>query len=274
MTARWIAEAKARGLAGVRRGQRRVLWAPPTVYWGNLLYLWQHAHIVGNPEVEVVRVHDHSLHWLEAFPRLAELSVRASDVRFRDQRINESDFSFFGSDFTADDLASFVGERLLPSGHLAAVDADELVVNVRRGDYYSDPRFRPHYGFDQIPYLRAAAAASIEAEGAPAAILVVSDDLDWCREHLAWLQDLAPVRFGAGARTPLRDFCEVATRRRLIITNSSFSYWAAYVSNVLFGDNHASVHVPRMHRWDMFEGDAWQLDPRWRAWDVAKEPAT
>jgi hypothetical protein len=106
-------------------------------------------------------------------------------------------------------------------------------------------------------------ADSITADGPVDLLRVVSDDPGWCRlklgflaEHAARVEHLEPGR-------PHDDFRALASARRLVLANSTFSYWGAYVSNVLHGDNHAQVWAPWFHRRDIREGRAWHLDPRW-----------
>ena len=56
------------------------------------------------------------------------------------------------------------------------------------------------------------------------------------------------------AARPHEHFRALASARRLIITNSTFSYWGAYVSNVRYGDNHGLVYAPWFHRRDIDGG--------------------
>lgn len=96
----------------------------------------------------------------------------------------------------------------------------------------------------------------------PSEILVVSDDVTWCRRELAWLADLVVVRH-LDDPAPVRDFAAVAGARRMVITNSTFSYWAAHLSNLVHGDNHAEVWAPRFFDRTQNGGDSWLLDERW-----------
>ncbi|GGF51813.1 hypothetical protein GCM10011519_27300 [Marmoricola endophyticus] len=256
----------------VRRHGDPVTWTFPGVNLGNFLYLWQHAATARRAGVrESVLLQDSVEPWLEVFPALRELSRRRAQVRPWDRRVLEHDHSELGVDFTLADLDAFVHERLLSAPGFAdaverATDPGELVVNVRRGDYYSVPAFRALYGFDQDGYLRAAVAGSVAADGPPRRVRVVSDGLDWCREHLGWLEDVAPTRFGSIDEGPLGDLAQVCAATRLVITNSSFSYWGAYVSGVRSG-RPASVWAPRLHRRDINGGRAWQLHPAWQVVD-------
>jgi hypothetical protein len=254
-------------LTPIRNGDRTVLWGQPDLGFANLLYLWMVAAARrGRGEDVVVRAQPVMETWLPVLPRLRELTVEASAVRFRDRR----DLGFhqaFGADFTREDLEGFVRDYLLDSpllGDVTPTDDDgPLTVNVRRGDYYSVPRFRGLYSFDVAEYLRVAVPDSVAAHGPVGTLRVVSDDPEWCRLKLTFLAEYADRVEHLEAGRPHEDFRALASSRRLVLANSTFSYWGAHVSNVVHGDNHARVWAPWFHRRDIDGGRAWHLDPRW-----------
>ena len=69
------------------------------------------------------------------------------------------------------------------------------------------------------------------------------------------------VRRGVRTPDPLANFHAVAQASRIIGTNSTFSYWAAYVAGVIHPA--AEVVMPRFHARMAHGTDAHQLDPRW-----------
>jgi hypothetical protein len=253
-------------LTPIRNGDRTVLWARPGQGFANLLYLWMAAagrHERG--EDVLVRHADAMEPWLPVLPRLRELTVDEARIRFRDRR-DLGWYQTFATDFTRADLETFVRSYLLGSpllGDGAGYDDRQLVVNVRRGDYYSDPGFRGKYSFDVAEYLRVAVPGGIAADGAVDTLLVVSDDPDWCRLKLGFLSEYAARVEHLEAGLPHEHFRALASSRRLVLANSTFSYWGAYVSNVVHGDNHQQVWAPWFHRRDIDGGRAWQLDPQW-----------
>lgn len=266
----------------LRRGSRTVLGTYPALRVGNYLYFALHAHIRRQAGQDL-RVVDSGLgdEWLALFPGLEDLLVPAGAVRFHDRRMHipRGFLQGFGSDFTRADLAAFVSARLAASpsfrDRLAALPEaplGTLVVNVRRGDYYADEPFRRVFGFDVAPYLAQAIAAAEDAEPVRR-ILVVSDDPDWCTRTLAGL-GIAPPE-GVQARPagdPVADFVAVAGARRAVITNSTFSYWAAYVGAELHGPGHR-VWAPDFHSRDVDAGRPWQHDPRWVTFPVRPSEA-
>ena len=250
-------------LDAVRRGDRTITMTPPVgPRFGNWLYLWLGAYeqsIAGRPTL--VLEAPGMTTWLEVFPALKKLTVSRQDVRFHDRREwGESSLNQrFGVDFQRESLAGFI--RFALAAKVTPDRSGTLVVNVRRGDYYDRPELKERYGFDQIGYIRAALDRFEHVDN----VLVVSDDPVWCREELdAVLRSTAAaVRYAAPE--PVANFLAVCSASRIIGTNSTFTYWAAYVSDAVHPD--AQIVMPKFHsRLPGFE-DAYQLDPRWTAID-------
>ena len=144
----------------------------------------------------------------------------------------------------------------------ADTDDERVVVNVRRGDYF-EPSFASRYAFDQVAYLRVALDRARRMGGPVERVHVVSDDIAWCRTALGWLGDQCDLTFAADTPTPAEDFAALAGARRLVLTSSTFGYWAAHLSNGVHGDNHEHVVVPWFHDRTMWSGAAYQLNPAW-----------
>lgn len=278
----------ALALGPVRRG-RRVAWTPEFMGLGNLFQLAMWAYDgTQSGEPRWIRATPRLGPWLEVFPGLRQVVVLPQEVRFTDRRVRPwSDAArASGRDGAVPlheqvDVAAverFIRDVVLPGSvlwrDLESTPADELVVNVRRGDYYSDPKIRAKYGFDVAGFVRAAVDSSVERDGNPTRIVVISDDISWCRAALAWLVEVAPTRFAETAGA-VEDFGIVSGARRVVVSNSTFSYWGAHVGNVLHGDNHAEVWAPRFFDRSQNGGRSWLLDPRWSVveelpsgWDV------
>ena len=242
-----------------RRGDRTVILCPPAgLRLGNFLYLWLRAHrrtAAGSPTV--VRRSSAMTPWLELLPEAAALTISGDDMRFRDRREWDDTFLYqrFGVDFTRKDVRAFVRAVLAP--HIAADLSRTLVINVRRGDYYTE--FREKYAFDQVGYVREALTLFADVPR----ILIVSDDPEWCRANLEPV--LLPVASNIeyAEADPWANFSAVAGASRIIGTNSTFSYWAAYVADAIHDD--AQVVMPLFHARAPEPVRAHQLDPRWTA---------
>ena len=258
----------SRALKALRRGHRTVLWAPAEgLGFGNFLYLWLHAHVrqaVGD-DYRVLTPPPMDP-WLCLLPEVAgRLTVTRRDVSLTDRR-EWAWWSEFGSDFTREDLDAFVrdaiiGSPLVPAGR---PDPGLVTLNVRRGNYYSEPHFRKTYGFDIPAYVDMALDRATSTGGRIERILVVSDGLSWCRLELDELlhRSADVVDYVAETDSPQDNFRAVATAQRLVGTNSSFSYWGGYISNVLYGAG-SQVVMPRFHARLRDDPSAYQLDPSW-----------
>lgn len=265
-----IPTARASVLGLVRHGPA-VAWTPPWMNLGNLLYLGLWAFEgMGNDSGRRVLVHPAQAPSLAVVPHLREaLFVTRKEVRFTDRRVMPwSDPAPTRTErFEHPLLAPFVTTMLLPGSPLAAappdIDEGTMVVNVRRGDYFSVPAHRAAFGIDTRAYTLHAVKTSIWAHGLPSAILVVSDDLDWCRAQLGELADLAPTCFREGGVA--QDLAALVHAPRLVIPNSTFSYWGGYIGDVLHPGR--EVLAPRLFDRTRDDGLADQLRPHWHRID-------
>jgi hypothetical protein len=252
----------------LRKGS--VLLTYPGLGVGNYLYFLLDAYadsVAGPPS----RVLDSGFDpaWRAALPRLEPLLAGPKDVAWRRVRhIPPSFLQAYGVDFSAAELERFVREALLPTLPLPTGPTPDVVINVRRGDYYAKPDFRRLYGFDTVDYVHQALEEVGEVT-TPRWLSFVSDDPAWCAEHFRGLAGrMSKVTFGAQSPGSLGDFVEVAAARTLVLTNSTFSYWAGYTSDVLHGDDHLGTWVPDLHQRGINGDHAWQHDPQWRVLDV------
>ncbi|WP_404430584.1 alpha-1,2-fucosyltransferase [Microbacterium lacus] len=226
---------------------------------GNLLYVWLRAHsrtAAGSPTLALSA--PAMTPWLVDFPALKALTVDKGGLRFSDRREWDGEYLYqrFGLDFQRNELANFIHAALV--SHVIPLADDTLVINVRRGDYYTDHRAK--YEFDQAGYI----GAALDHVGEASEIRVVSDDPAWCREQLGGLFRDRIARVIYDDANPLENLLTVAGASRIIGANSTFSYWGAYIADVVH--EHTIVVMPRFHgRMGAGRTDAHQLDPRWVA---------
>lgn len=256
----------------VRRGRRTVLWTQPTAHLGNFLYDWMHAYDQRQRGADVLCLRTPPMdRWLPVVgPAARELLVEPGDVRLTDRR-EKGLHNEFGPHFDATTLTRFIEGFLEPTGIVDAdrvpahlrVTREDLVVNVRRGDYVTNEVNWRNYGFDVDDYLRVALARSRDVGGPVRRILVVSDGIDWCRSHLGWLAEhCEELAFEDTGQPPEVHLALLANAPRLVLANSTFSYWGGYVSAWRSG-RPQDVVAPWFHVRTDLGGAAWQLDPRW-----------
>lgn len=94
-------------------------------------------------------------------------------------------------------------------------------IHIRRGDYVSRRRGRkriwPTHGFEYVNKARTHVDSSI--------FLVSSDDISWCKRNLPKDMDVLYVDESPEASMYAMSLCE-----HNIISNSSFSWWSAYLN--------------------------------------------
>lgn len=269
-----LSRAKSAILALVRRGDP-VTWTPTWMGFGNVLYLWMQAwneresgsgrRVLDTPGMET---------WIETFPRLRGegLTIAPSQVPFTARRDMPWKSNLGAAAYTSEQLYEFIRHFILSAPLFTeARDVDReltkdrcLVVNVRRGDYYSNPKFESEFGFDQIAFLRAVIPQAVGQYDATDRIHVVSDGITWCQQNLNWLNEYAGrVTYASPGESPQQNLLTVASARRLVMTNSTFSYWCGYISGVIHGDNHSSIWAPAFFARFEEGGRSKQLDERW-----------
>lgn len=256
----------ARVLGVVRRRSNIDVNLPPAsgIGLGNMLtyWFWAHKRRAEGTEAFVART-DAMLPWLDVFPALRELLIERSDIPFSAQRRHEMRQEFNETERALQE--EFIQRYLLSSPLWPTTPPTEpevVTVNVRRGDYYSEPHWRALYGFDIAAYVRLALEGSLQ-QGAIRTVRVVSDGPDWCRENLDFLADYGKLEFQSPSDGPTENLLQLSSASRLVLANSSFSYWAAHMSNVWHQGGHEFTWAPWFHRRDFLDGAAWQLDPRW-----------
>lgn len=256
----------ARALGPLRARSNVDINIPPTsgIGLGNMLtyWFWAHRRREAGARAFVIRT-DAMEPWLDIFPALRGLLMERSAIPFNAQRRHEMLQEFKESERIQQEC--FIRQYLLSSPMWPRTPPDEkgvVTVNVRRGDYYSEPEWKALYGFDIPSYVRVAIEGA-EQQSPIEAVRVVSDGPDWCRENLAFLADFGHLEFQDPADGPVENLLQLSSASRLILANSSFSYWAAHMSNVWHGGNHAFTWAPWFHRRDFLDGAAWQLDPKW-----------
>ena len=206
--------------------------------------------------------------WTEEFPKLASITAPSSEYKFFTRRSG-----YFPTDIEKDiseeDLHFFIREYLLSSESFSkrlarmqnVVDESSLVINIRRGDYYSVPQINEIFGIDTVTYVEEA-LKKLQETVTPSKIIFVSDDLQWCEENLSHLNSVAPCIFEKQGSGMFDDLALVASAPYLILTNTTFGYWGAYIGELLAQkivfspdihqllpkDAHIYQRRPKMHR--------------------------
>jgi hypothetical protein len=103
---------------------------------------------------------------------------------------------------------------------------ESVCINVRRGDFVHNP-FHPV--LDEKWYQEAVGLVAAKLR-APR-LYIFSDDLDWCREHLNFRYPTIIVSHEYAGKTFETYLALMSTCQHFIIPNSSFGWWAAWLSD-------------------------------------------
>lgn len=100
------------------------------------------------------------------------------------------------------------------------IDTNHFVaISVRRGDFVTDPN---HYLLPKDYYIN---AYRKHFDGC--GVYVFSDDINWCRHNLA---EIADKVFFADGLNGIQQLCLMSMFKNFVISNSTFSWWGAYLS--------------------------------------------
>lgn len=107
------------------------------------------------------------------------------------------------------------------------VTSKSLMINVRRADYVSRESAKKFHGFLDARYINAALTKFTENEIDK--IFIFSDEPDWCKTHLNLQKSFIVNHEYAGDK--FQDYFSMMSKfNNLVIPNSTFAWWAAWVS--------------------------------------------
>lgn len=248
----------------LRREDRVVLLTPPNIGVGNFLYIWLQAAILRDRGIDAWALHTAPMEgWLAQFPKVRELLVEPANIDWRASR-RHGYFQGHGYDFDDDSLSSFTDRYLLSRNPFVdsigqySTRSDTVVINIRRGDYYSVPELRGNYSFDVSEFIHSALPLHGQE---PERVVLVSDDPDWCRIKLSWLAELYDVEWPRLGEEPSINLARLAGAERLVLANSTFSYWGGYMSMVRSSE--AVVVCPAFHARHIGGGRTFHAMKRW-----------
>ncbi|PZR27456.1 MAG: hypothetical protein DI535_10625 [Citrobacter freundii] len=130
---------------------------------------------------------------------------------------------------------------------------NSVCVHVRRGDFL----INANHGFCGIPYYQQAERIISEKISDPA-YYVFSDEIDWCRENMQFLPGATFVSTELAGHKDQDHLRLMAQCKHFIIPNSSFAWWAVWLS----GRSNAVVVAPA--KWYKPAPDATDIyQPEW-----------
>ena len=121
-----------------------------------------------------------------------------------------------------------LGARASQVDALRAQGRPLVAMHARRGDYVSDPAAAMHLVCD-VGYYRRGWEQLQQRLNQPQ-LLVFSDDPDWARVHLSFAPDTQFAQAEPGQPAWVDMMC-MSRSDHFVISNSSYSWWAAFLAN-------------------------------------------
>lgn len=166
-------------------------------------------------------------------------------------------------DFTIDDMERLICEKILKSDAFSGVDPhaddDKVSLHIRNGDYILPSKNGYHDCFDRMAYLEKA----INHDGLDGIdhVVVFSDDLPLCREKY---NDILSKRFKTveyNEETVFeKEFVRLSLFKNRINWNSTFSFWTAFIGNVVHDHSGVTICPSMFNKVNRIET---RIDPRW-----------
>lgn len=116
---------------------------------------------------------------------------------------------------------------------------DSVCVSIRRGDYVDDPSTRKKFYVCDEQYFRTA-IEKVKEDIPNATLFLFSNDVDWARDNINFDGDIYAED---GTDTPEEKLNLMASCKHFVISNSTFSWWAQYMSK----NKNKKVYAPS--RW-------------------------
>lgn len=173
-------------------------------------------------------------------------------------------YQTYHKDFTAEELINFINIYLkadiLKYNHNKR---ENLVLHVRRGDFYSMAHIN-YYGFNQIDYIRGALDLVNLSEIKQ--IHIATDDIEWCKEHLSFIQKDYHLEMIFPNKEAKDDFLLITRGQNIILSNSTFSYWGAYINEAIYPES--CIIAPNFNTMLLDNGKMRQNSKKWKLVDV------
>lgn len=130
--------------------------------------------------------------------------------------IIKSEFQFQG---TLSKEAESIREKILSENSVA--------IHIRRGDYL---KIKLYQGLCSLDYYKSAVDHFYAKESAPH-FFIFSNDIEWCRDNLTSMLGNYTIVDCHGGADSYKDMWLMSMCKHMILANSSFSWWAAYLNS-------------------------------------------
>ncbi|MBL7921771.1 MAG: alpha-1,2-fucosyltransferase [Bacteroidia bacterium] len=108
-------------------------------------------------------------------------------------------------------------------------EVNSVSLHVRRGDFVSLKSANQFHGYLELDYYKAA-LEQVKNKVPDPVFFIFSDDLDWCKTHLDFIEKKQFVDGKANDITTQEELILMSRCKHTIIANSSFSWWGAWLN--------------------------------------------
>ena len=112
--------------------------------------------------------------------------------------------------------------------HIQSCANPSVAVHVRRGDYLRNSLTAQRFGVCDASYFQNAMQQQQKTLNAPCTFFVFSDDMAWCQQNLP--QNLNMHHVSNPVLKPEHDLILMSQCQHQIISNSTFSWWGAWLN--------------------------------------------
>lgn len=133
-------------------------------------------------------------------------------------------------------------------------DNESVCISIRRGDFVSNPKFSKNFNVCDMNYFNMA-IREIRKHVKNPTFIVFSDDVDWCKHNVKIAS--GEVYFEDGTDPVWEKLRLMYSCKHFIISNSTFSWWAQYLSR----NNDKIVIAPK--KWTNFGYDRDIYEKNW-----------
>ncbi len=249
----------------------KVIITPKGARWGNLLYFFLRAYLFEKQGKSLrVLYTNHMNDLLRFFPELNKYVIYEKEVKFFHEKDSTNTFyQIFNKDFTEQNINDFIKEHLLSSNFVQCFfrnhpkpKKEDITINIRRGDFFEKGN-SSIYGYDQVAFIKHIFKNHLPKKKWNQ-VNILSDDINWCKENFDFIKEYtSELNFPElNEDKIILSFLWVANSKNLILSNSTFSFWAAYISNYLY-HSQENTYCPIFGSRRIENTALYQFNPKW-----------
>lgn len=244
--------------------------------FGNQLYYIMQAFILSKKRNQKIRYipspKTDQYHYEDFYKKLNLMDYVAYDfskIENAEYLKNDKAYQGFGSDFKESDLYSFIENTILSSEEIKNagnnIDFENSVgIHIRNGDYLTIPRYS---FFDRKLYFSTVFEKKKSFKDKIAYVYSDDNKLNVEKYSEIFLKNFKNVVF-VDSTSMIDDFLQLAKFKNKIVLNSTFAFWTAFVSNVLYKDSFKDIVAPNVFISRKKLKVTNRMNPKWTLIDV------